>query len=234
MTNQVDFENLTELKSGEQPPGVWVEVNGRRQWSGLSSWVTRHGSAVCQWIFGRPSRLRGVMLPSGETAELWNVESLLPDFRWRLENADGTFTYGDVVLNEKTPVFIPSGVVPRHWRGDTEHESSKPDLEADLLKSDLAKILCADDNFANDLYAGLCNVTWIHSSGVEWDCSWRYAGGIIADIRGRGEIYLDFYCSGNEGIVTDAVAELMSKLGWAPEPSNDKDADIIPELDRGL
>ncbi len=49
---------------------------------------------------------------------------------------------------------------------------------------------------------------WIYS------CSWRYAGGMIADLRGLGEDYMDFYCSGGEGLVDPEIEEDLYKLGW--------------------
>lgn len=51
---------------------------------------------------------------------------------------------------------------------------------------------------------------WIYS------CSWRYAGGMIADIRAEGENYMDFYCSGNEGNVDGEFELDMEQLGWKP------------------
>jgi hypothetical protein len=70
-----------------------------------------------------------------------------------------------------------------------------------------------------------------------WSCSWRYAGGIIADMQGTGD-YLNWYCSGMgglasydeidndkymstkkyvpEGTVTDEIQEDLRKLGWVP------------------
>jgi hypothetical protein len=48
------------------------------------------------------------------------------------------------------------------------------------------------------------------------------SGGIIADIRDRGESYLDFYCSGiggeegdvGEGFVTDEIKLDLMMMGW--------------------
>jgi hypothetical protein len=89
------------------------------------------------------------------------------------------------------------------------------------FKSDLAKALGdkikEDDDVARSVYAALCNVDWEHEKGTQFGCSWRHAGDIIAEIRERGD-YLDWYCSGNEGVVDDAVAEAMALLGWLSTP----------------
>ena len=73
-----------------------------------------------------------------------------------------------------------------------------------------------------------------------WSCSWRSAGGIVADMREQGD-YIDWYCSGiggrdtgygldshtpdldpdgrtyvPEGEVTEEIREDLKKLGWIP------------------
>ena len=61
-----------------------------------------------------------------------------------------------------------------------------------------------------------------------WSCSWRSAGGIVADMLEKGD-YIDWYCSGimhdeegistghvPEGHVTDEIKEDLKKLGWIP------------------
>jgi len=66
----------------------------------------------------------------------------------------------------------------------------------------------------------LCNNEFI-KNGKVWSCSWRYAGGIVANMRIEGD-YLDYYCAGlfnddlsvQEGKVTDEVREDFLKLGW--------------------
>lgn len=70
---------------------------------------------------------------------------------------------------------------------------------------------------AVDVYRALSNVEWRHEDGSRYSCSWRSAGGLVAEIRGAGEDYLDFYCSGREGTVTDEIAEALSAHGWHPE-----------------
>jgi hypothetical protein len=75
-----------------------------------------------------------------------------------------------------------------------------------------------DDEFAKEFYGALCNMRWRSKvdPDIIYSCSWRYAGGIVADLRRKGERYIDFYCSGGEGIVTKRVEKLLGKLGWEP------------------
>ncbi len=86
-----------------------------------------------------------------------------------------------------------------------------------------------DENFAQAMYAALCNMQWqpIGNSDEEqvYSCSWRYAGGLIAGIRRNGEDYLDFYCSGigdgdgvSEGHVTEEIKDALKAERWEPLP----------------
>lgn len=102
--------------------------------------------------------------------------------------------------------------------------------------------------YAQNLYAALCNMQWEKITpwregagdladldrGELWSCSWRSSGGIVAEIRGGDEDYMDWYCSGigggmsvddtlteghvPEGYVTDEIAYDLNVLGWAPVP----------------
>ena len=94
------------------------------------------------------------------------------------------------------------------------------------------------DNYAQNLYAALCNNSfqkqdvWLVLKDAHWSCSWRYAGGLVARIRGEGD-YMDWYCSGiqdfssdqedarfypgrhvSEGTVAQEIQQDLQKLGW--------------------
>ena len=85
--------------------------------------------------------------------------------------------------------------------------------------------------YAQNLYAALCNNQYVPKdvwgilSNVQWDCTWRYAADIIADIR-KDESYMDWYCSGTgfmgtdfagfveESYVTKEVESDFNSIGW--------------------
>jgi hypothetical protein len=100
------------------------------------------------------------------------------------------------------------------------------DLEMELYRSSLIEARVKDMDYAVELYGALCNMRWRKErpddeddDGSErWSCSWRYAGGIVAGLRQAGESYLDFYCSGGEGQVTERVREDLAAMGWTPVP----------------
>lgn len=78
--------------------------------------------------------------------------------------------------------------------------------------------LLQDDGFAKEFYAAACNADWTHESGYVENATWRGNGGWVAELRGRGENYLDFYCSGGEGTITPRVEAELERLGWTWSP----------------
>lgn len=98
--------------------------------------------------------------------------------------------------------------------------------------------------YSQHLYAAMCNNdfqridVWPVLKGEKWSCSWRYAGGIIADMREEGD-YIDWYCSGigsglgngdedgskgyvGEGAITDEIREDLRRLGWSVVTDSDE------------
>jgi hypothetical protein len=85
----------------------------------------------------------------------------------------------------------------------------------------------ASDAYAQNLYAAMCNNEFQKNefmprlAGKTWGCSWRYAGGIIADMRQEGD-YINWYCSGIGGPVADHEStetheEWQKRTGFVPE-----------------
>jgi hypothetical protein len=109
---------------------------------------------------------------------------------------------------------------------------TKPSLDLDLMRSDYIAEKCKNANYAQNLYASMCN-NWFEKGDIKWMTSWRGAGGIVADIRNCGEDYIDWYCSGialenndkyvSEGTVTEEIAMDLFRLGWTVRAYRDED-----------
>ena len=83
----------------------------------------------------------------------------------------------------------------------------KNNLEYDLRSSPYIIEKCKVDKYAQNVYASMCNVEWQRTetfpilANERWGCSWRSAGGIVANLQGKGD-YIDWYCSGSGKIMT--------------------------------
>jgi hypothetical protein len=140
------------------------------------------------------------------------------------------------------------------WREQAQANIVDPEWQKDNMEYDLRSTQwiidkAKDDAYAQNLYAAMCNNdftkndVWPILTEKRWSCSWRHAGGIIADMQGKGD-YIDWYCSGirdakildddefraltkeqqesyiqgkkfvPESCVTDEIREDLLKLGW--------------------
>jgi hypothetical protein len=127
---------------------------------------------------------------------------------------------------------------------------TKPNLESDIKKTLwIVEKIKGDLIYAQHLYAALCNNeftrndVWPILTEQKWSCSWRYAGGLIAEVLREGD-YMDWYCSGSageeitpeedvkyleedekrvyltrkshvsEGLVTEEIKTDLLRLGW--------------------
>ena len=144
------------------------------------------------------------------------------------------------------------------WKTAKEQDEANivdPEWQKDNMEYDLRSTQWIidktknDDVYAQHLYASMCNNdftkndVWPILTEKKWSCSWRHAGGIIADMQEKGD-YIDWYCSGirdskeldddefqsltkeqqeyylqgkkfvPESCVTDEIREDLLKLGW--------------------
>lgn len=122
-------------------------------------------------------------------------------------------------------------VSDNHYHKFDDPSMRENNLEYDLLTIDwILQKVRNSDTYAQNLYAAMCNNSFqkIDSASEEssWSVSWRYAGGIIADMQQKGD-YIDWYCSGifdpeatntndfvQESYVTDEIEEDLKSLGW--------------------
>jgi hypothetical protein len=122
-----------------------------------------------------------------------------------------------------------------------EHRFDSPEHRVNNLEWDIVSCgwmsekVRSDNVYAQNLYAAFCNNEFQKLDVVPilknetWSCSWRSAGGIIAEIRGEGD-YIDWYCSGimsdpeedggtkkgyvSESTVTEEIEQDLKRLGW--------------------
>ena len=122
-----------------------------------------------------------------------------------------------------------------------EHRFDSPEQQVNNLEWDImscewmSEKVRSDDVYAQNLYAAFCNNEFQKLDVIPilknetWSCSWRSAGGIIAEIQQHGD-YMDWYCSGimsseeenggnktgyvSESTVTDEIREDLKKIGW--------------------
>ena len=129
------------------------------------------------------------------------------------------------------------------WEESDQHEN---DLEYDLRSCDwMLEKVRASDTYAQNLYAAMCNNEFQKREVMpilkDQTCSysWRYSGGIIADMREQGD-YIDWYCSGigdglgngdsdgtkgyvGEGVVTQEIEDDLYRMGWVVVQRKDDD-----------
>ena len=154
----------------------------------------------------------------------------------------------DEAVNEDYLAMYDS-YAEQHEAKFQEPSSRIENMEYDLLTTDwILEKVRESDVYAQNLYASMCNRDFIKHAVIpilknqRWSCSWRYAGGIIADMRQEGD-YIDWYCSGirgdrlsteefeklsleqqarakeydayvGEGVVTDEIQKDLFRLGW--------------------
>jgi hypothetical protein len=130
---------------------------------------------------------------------------------------------------------------------EEDPEWRENNMEYDMRSTPWFIEKCQNDTYAQNLYAAMCNMRWQRYDVLPilkdqyWSASWRSAGGIVANLQGKGD-YMDWYCSGMggfnreyegnetneqwqkrtgyvpEGVVTEEIEKDLFKLGWIPAP----------------
>jgi hypothetical protein len=148
------------------------------------------------------------------------------------------------------------------WSTESAKREADPKWQENNLEYDLRSTewivdkVRASESYAQNLYAAMCNNdfqridVWPVLKNEIWYCSWRSAGGIVANMRGEGD-YIDWYCSGikggtdndelskmtqeqrnryqwlqdnfvGESVVTDEIREDLKRLGWSVITNSDE------------
>jgi hypothetical protein len=152
--------------------------------------------------------------------------------------------------NVKAMIDMYNGYILRDEENLTNTDWQQNNMEFNMRGSDwMVEKVRESKVYAQHLYAAMCNNDFIQLKVMpilkdeRWSCSWRHAGGIVADMRGEGD-YIDWYCSGiqrgepfeqsdwdnmtiekqtqhkeseafvGEGLITDEIMADLKKLGW--------------------
>lgn len=139
----------------------------------------------------------------------------------------------------------------RRLEQEQDPEWQKNNMEYDMRTCKVMVEKCRTrEDYAQNLYAAMCNNEFIKNdvwpllTEQTWSASWRSAGGIIANMVGKGD-YIDWYCSGirndwsdeeycnatkedqeryiwiknnfvGEGYITEEVKQDLFDIGWLP------------------
>ena len=121
-----------------------------------------------------------------------------------------------------------------------EENMENPDWQKDNMEYDLRSTewICTkaknSDAYAQNLYAAMCNNEFQKLdvmpilSDKKWSCSWRFAGGIIADMLEVGD-YIDWYCSGIRDIYKPIDDEQFSQMSKEEQESYLQFMKYVPE-----
>lgn len=110
----------------------------------------------------------------------------------------------------------------KSWEERRRELEETDEWKVDNMEYDLrsTKWICdkakQNEAYAQNLYAAICNNDftkndiWPLLQGKTWSASWRSAGGIIANMIEKGD-YIDWYCSGIRGEISDEEFNEMTK-----------------------
>lgn len=136
----------------------------------------------------------------------------------------------------------------KSWRQQDEENMINPKWQKDNLEYDLRTTdwilekVRGDEIYAQNLYAAMCNneftkrEMWPILAEKRWSCSWRHAGGIIADMRQEGD-YIDWYCSGIRNEISEdelRALDLDQQLNYKKMQAYVSESTVTHEIDTDL
>ena len=218
-----ELKDIPVVDVGGPFPGGWKldEESGYRVWKGEMNWVTLHGDAKVRWMLGSPMAAFGAMLRDGGRIE--RVETFSPAHKdwWRRPNQTGDgYVSGRLSIEQHGVVFTDEPMPEVKGRGGLEDDIEAHPKGVELLR---------DDGFAGALNEYMKNKDFRRDgeSDGKWGLSFRSIAGMIAEIRGIGESYTDFYPWGVDHTETDTrrVEAFIAELGWHAMTSEEIAAD---------
>lgn len=202
-------DNIVTLNAEDELPGRWVDSEtGGQVWQGESHWLTRAGQSTLEWVLGKPHR---VWHADGPDGPVYAVSVPPHGTLWRIRTDDG-YRFGTLSLTSSGCRFVPAET--------PEYQPEHGGLEAALWDHAPFRERINTDSFAEAVNHYLRNKEFRQdlSDTGRWALSWRTIGGMIASMRNKGEIYLDFYLDIDHGPISDneilAFEEMLEAVGW--------------------
>ncbi len=208
------------IDQNAEPPGRWLVD---KKWSGQSGWRTRHGDSEVRWSYGEPHYASNVLLADGTRIDVQKCMGSPSPFRYRLSGEPRRWLHGTIDIQFERVTFTPGEQPSYKPPAKSEHSN----LEFDLAHDGDLRHRLADEKFADALYFYLQNGDfWKESGDRIWSCGMNQAGALVANLRGYGDTYNDYYPWGLvEPVVPadlDEIAKRIAAHGWRKATTEDK------------
>jgi hypothetical protein len=188
-----------------------------QKWAGLSHWSTRHGKAIARWSVMGAFYVSDANLADGIYVDVHNTGK---NWRYLVSDIPRRWVHGSVDIRLDGVTFSLGGQPKYNPPAPKDH----PDLEVDLASDAALRKRLLDTDFADALYAYLKNEDFFKEGGERiWSIGLSRAAGLVADLRGQGDVYTDYYPHGGRVPLTD---EARSQRVLGPE-ENESEAALV-------
>jgi hypothetical protein len=147
---------------------------------------------------------------------------------WRHADGNGGYSIGRLLIREDGATFSFDPELDAAFKADPGSDDALP-IQRDLANDAEFMRRIEEDGFAHAAYASFCNREWRREDGERHRISWRRSGGLVADLRRRGESYNDFYPHSNPYDRTSPeardVEDIYARLGWTELTTAEAEAD---------
>jgi len=175
------------------PPGCWKPYengNPGQKWTGQSRWSVRHGESIVRWGYGKPEHVTDANLVDGTHVD---ASSVGDGWRYKISESPRRWQHGTIDIRQDGVTFT-LGEQPKYA---TPTSSDHPSLYVDMAGDNALRERLLDADFADALYAYLKNQELFKEGGERiWSNGLSGTAGFIANLRGQGDVYTDYYPHG--------------------------------------
>lgn len=194
-------------------PGNWLPLGegGDLIWVGPDQWASEHGLARVEWLADKPINIMGALLEDGARGYLFKKGHPARNGAWRCAIGKGQWVHGRIEIRRDDVCFFKDDRMK-------PPPAPKGSIADRISSSEVVKSYAKTEQGAQDLYAALAGNSWSDGVGNRQSFTWAEAASLVAEARGMGEIYSDFFLSGGEGFVTGKCRVTLAKAGLHLRP----------------